>query len=133
MSPNESLVAETREWLDRAKADVDACAALIAAGLPAEALFHARQCAEKALKAVLTWRQNSFKKTHGLGELKHACLPLAPKVAAQAAHRILRNGKKRKKRGSRPRDCWTRCPPISNPSSVSEGAYGGHPSRTGRP
>jgi HEPN domain-containing protein len=46
MSPREALAAETREWLGRARADLDACDALIAAGLPAEALFHAQQCAE---------------------------------------------------------------------------------------
>jgi HEPN domain-containing protein len=45
-----------------------ACAALIAAELPAEALFHAQQCAEKAMKAVLTWRQVPFGKTHDLDE-----------------------------------------------------------------
>jgi HEPN domain-containing protein len=57
MSPRETLVTETREWLEHARADLDACAALIAAGLAAEALFHAQQCAEKAMKALLTWHQ----------------------------------------------------------------------------
>jgi len=85
MSPRETLVAETREWLDRARADLHACAALIAAGLPAEALFHAQQCAEKAMKALLTWRQIPFQKTHDLDELKQSCLPLAAGAAAQLA------------------------------------------------
>jgi HEPN domain-containing protein len=62
-----------------------ACDALIAAELPAEALFHAQQCAEKAMKAVLTWRQIPFSKTHDLDELKEACLPLAGDLAAQLA------------------------------------------------
>jgi HEPN domain-containing protein len=83
MSPHETLVTETREWLERARADLDACAALIAAGLAAEALFHAQQCAEKAMKALLTWHQVSFKKTHDLDELKQVCLPLAAGAAAQ--------------------------------------------------
>ena len=83
MSPHETLVTETREWLEHARADLDACAALIAAGLPAEALFHAQQCAEKAMKALLTWHQVSFKKTHDLDELKQQCLPLAGRVSAQ--------------------------------------------------
>jgi len=43
MSPHEALVSETREWLERARADLDACDALIAAGLAGEALFHAQQ------------------------------------------------------------------------------------------
>jgi hypothetical protein len=47
MSPRENLVAETREWLERSRGDLQACDALIEAGLPAEALFHAQQCAEK--------------------------------------------------------------------------------------
>ena len=81
MSPHEALVTETREWLDRARADLDACSALIAAGLASEALFHAQQCAEKAMKAVLTRNQVSFKKTHDLDELKQACLPLAGDAA----------------------------------------------------
>jgi HEPN domain-containing protein len=85
MSPREILVAETREWLDRARQDLRACVALIAAGLPAEALFHAQQCAEKAMKAVLTWHQVSFKKTHDLDELKQACLPYAGDATAQLA------------------------------------------------
>ena len=83
MSPRETLVAEAREWLDRARGDLQACDALIAAGLPVEALFHAQQCAEKAMKALLTWRQVSFKKTHDLDELKQSCLPLAPGAAVQ--------------------------------------------------
>lgn len=83
MSPRETLIAETREWLERARGDLHACTALIAAGLAAEALFHAQQCAEKAMKAVLTWHQVSFKKTHDLDELKQQCLPLAAGAAAQ--------------------------------------------------
>jgi HEPN domain-containing protein len=85
MSPKETLVKETREWLERARADLDACAALISAGLPAEALFHAQQCAEKAIKAVLTWHQVSFRKTHDLDELKQVCLPLAGNAGVHLA------------------------------------------------
>ena len=76
MSPDEDLVSETQEWLKRARADLDACTAPIEADLVAEALFHAQQCAEKAMKAVLTWHQISFKKTHDLAELKLICLPV---------------------------------------------------------
>jgi HEPN domain-containing protein len=81
MSPHEALVKETREWLDRARGDLSACSALIAAELPSEALFHAQQCAEKALKALLTWNQVTFRKTHDLDELKQACLPFAGDAA----------------------------------------------------
>lgn len=85
MSPREALIAETGEWLDRARADLAACDALIAAKLPAEALFHALQCAEKAMKAVLTWRQTPFSKTHDLDELKVACMALAGDLTAHLA------------------------------------------------
>ena len=81
MSPHEALVTEGREWFVRAQADLDACAALIQAELAAEALFHAQQCAEKTMKAILTWHQIPFKKTHDLDELKLACLPLAGDAA----------------------------------------------------
>ena len=83
MSPGEVLASETREWLVRARGDLDACAALMAAELPREALFHTQQCAEKAMKALLTWHQIPFQKTHDLDELKQACLPLS---GADAAH-----------------------------------------------
>jgi HEPN domain-containing protein len=85
MSPHEALVTETRAWLDRARADLNACVALIAAELPSQALFHAQQCAEKAIKGVLTWNQVSFKKTRDLDELKQACLPLAGDAAPHLA------------------------------------------------
>ncbi len=81
MSPREPLVSETRQWLERAQADSHACTVLIAAGLAAEALFHAQQCAEKAMKAVLTWHQIPFRKTHDLDELRQVCLPLAGSAA----------------------------------------------------
>ena len=35
------------------------------------------------MKALLTWRQVSFKKTHDLDELKQWCLPLAAGAAVQ--------------------------------------------------
>jgi len=85
MNPRETLVAETQEWLGRARGDLAACDALIAAGLAAEALFHAQQCAEKAMNALLTWHQAPFKKTHDLDELKQSCLPLATGAADQLA------------------------------------------------
>jgi HEPN domain-containing protein len=55
MSPHETLVAETREWLGRARADLAACDALIAAGLAAEALIHAQQCTRFLLRRRMTW------------------------------------------------------------------------------
>jgi HEPN domain-containing protein len=76
MTPREALVRETREWLDKSNSDLRACGVLIASDLPAEALFHAQQCAEKAMKALLTWHKVLFRKTHELDVLKMLCLPL---------------------------------------------------------
>jgi HEPN domain-containing protein len=42
----------------------------------AESLFHAQQCAEKALKALLTWHQIRFSKTHELDVLTKLSLPV---------------------------------------------------------
>lgn len=75
MTPREYRILDTREWLKRGTSDRVASAALIGEELPAEALFHAQQCAEKALKAFLTWHQTPFRKTHNLEELKQLCLP----------------------------------------------------------
>jgi hypothetical protein len=132
MSPRETLVAETREWLERARADLDACDALIAVGLPPEALFHAQQCAEKAIKAVLTWHQVSFKKTHDLDELKQMCLPLAEDATAHLALRILPNGQRRKRPGTQPGGFWTRWPLGSNRSSVIDSGQASSDRNSGR-
>ena len=37
------------------------------------------------MKAVLTWHQISFKKTHDLDELKQTCLQIAGELTAQLA------------------------------------------------
>ena len=60
MNPREFLIGEAREWLVRSRADIQACALLISGGIPAAALFHAQQCAEKTPKALLTWHQIPF-------------------------------------------------------------------------
>jgi HEPN domain-containing protein len=137
MNPHQTLVKETREWLEHAQADLDACTAPIAAGLAAEALFHAQQCAEKAIKAVLTWHQVSFRKTHDLDELREVCLPLAGDAGTHLAGierlsqyawrfrypgaRILPGEPRRKKPSRRLAGCWMRWLPGSNPSSAIEG------------
>jgi HEPN domain-containing protein len=72
MTPNEWLLDETRRWLERAQGDLRA-AEICATELPATALFHCQQAAEKYLKAYLTWNQKVFRKTHELRELATAC------------------------------------------------------------
>ena len=53
MTPNEWLLDETRRWIERAQNDLRA-AEICATELPAEALSHCQQAAEKYLKADLT-------------------------------------------------------------------------------
>ena len=59
------------QWLRKANEDIRAAAALLAAEPPFlfPSCFHSQQAAEKYLKALLTWRQVEFPKTHALGEL----------------------------------------------------------------
>ena len=56
----------TLAWLQRARSDLRlGRVAMNARGvLPEDAAFHAQQCAEKALKALLLHRGISFPKTH---------------------------------------------------------------------
>ena len=55
-------------WLKRARSDLQlGKAALITPGVLLEdACFHAQQCAEKALKALLLLRQISYPRTHSI-------------------------------------------------------------------
>ena len=48
--------------------------------LTADALFHCQQAVEKALKALLTWHDRPFRKTHDLGELGGQCVTLDPEL-----------------------------------------------------
>lgn len=59
------------QWLAKAEQDLDA-AEMLRSGEPPllyPACFHAQQAGEKYLKALLTWHQIEFPKTHSLGEL----------------------------------------------------------------
>jgi HEPN domain-containing protein len=71
-------VAEAREWLQRAVADLESATVLIGAtpSHPDTALFHAQQAAEKAWKAFLFWHDVPFRKTHDLRMLGDACVGL---------------------------------------------------------
>lgn len=76
MQPDKA--ATVRGWLSKAandlrgaRIDLDAVPPLVE-----DALFHAQQAAEKALKGFLTAHDKPFKKTHDLDELGRACLEL---------------------------------------------------------
>jgi len=69
-------IAEAREWLDRARAELESAAVLITPQPPHPdtALFHCQQAAEKAWKGFLFWHDVPFRKTHDLRELGGACV-----------------------------------------------------------
>lgn len=72
MPSREQVLRVVREWVEKAENDWrTACHTLgLAQNCPTDAVcFHAQQCVEKYLKALLTLRQIEFPKTHDLGEL----------------------------------------------------------------
>ena len=81
MSPHEAQAQETREWLAKAVEDLACAVVLSGAGHEGSALFHCRQCAEKSLKAFLTWHGRPFRKTHDLKEMGQACAEIDPSLA----------------------------------------------------
>lgn len=62
-------------WIDRAEEDYTAARALLRRKIPLvyAACFHAQQCAEKYLKALLTAQKIEFPKTHDLLALNTLC------------------------------------------------------------
>lgn len=91
MTADEWLHKETREWVERAEHDLRA-ADLCLTELPAEALFHYQQAAEKYLKAFLTRNQVAFRKTHELRDLGQACAKVEQELgnAIEAAYSLSR-------------------------------------------
>jgi HEPN domain-containing protein len=76
MEPDPVLVSNTREWILRAKEDLDNAQHDLVATPPfvRDALFHCQQVVEKAMKALLTWHDSAFRKTHNLEELGELCI-----------------------------------------------------------
>ena len=68
-------IAETREWLTKARIDLRAADHDRTADPPitADMVFHDQQVVEKALKALLCWHDVPFRKTHNLVELGKQC------------------------------------------------------------
>jgi len=57
------------EWLNRASSDLAIAQTPIQGAYLEDLCYHAQQCAEKALKAVLLQRQGAFPYIHDLAEL----------------------------------------------------------------
>ena len=79
MPDRNAVIAVTREWVTKAESDLRAAVYLLDPRVeqPTEAVcFHAQQCAEKYVKALLVFRGTDFLKTHDLEKLT-ALLPAA--------------------------------------------------------
>ena len=73
---------DVQAWVRKAALDLRAAELDLNAEPPlvADAAFHCQQAVEKLLKAVLTWREVPFRKTHDLGELGLRVAQLVPKL-----------------------------------------------------
>ena len=72
------------EWLDKAEEDYRVARREGRARPPAynAACFHAQQCVEKYLKALLVEHEIPFPRTHDLEALMRLCLPAMPQLEA---------------------------------------------------
>ena len=72
MPARNSAMIVVREWVAKAESDLRAAALLLEARakLPADAVcFHAQQCAEKYMKALLVFQGTDVPKTHDIEKL----------------------------------------------------------------
>jgi len=71
MPANDRIMAVVREWVAKAESDLKSATHLLKMeDCPADSVcFHAQQCVEKYLKALLVAQGLEFPKTHDLGEL----------------------------------------------------------------
>lgn len=68
-------IRELRSWLAHAEDDYESAKLLARRRKPLlySACFHAQQCAEKYLKALLVFKDQEFPKTHDLNTLNNLC------------------------------------------------------------
>lgn len=80
MRHDPARIDDTRAWLQRARADLDAADRLLegAPPLASVAVFHCQKAAEKALKAFLSWHDEPFRRTHNLEELGQQVVAIDP-------------------------------------------------------
>jgi len=79
MTHDPELIAETRGWIEKAQHDLRMTELALGDPHPLtdQAVFHAQQAAEKALKSFLAWHRQPFRKTHHhLEELGEQCLAI---------------------------------------------------------
>ena len=75
-------VSDTRAWLKKALQDLGAGEVDLRndPAFKGDAMFHAQQAAEKAMKASLAWHDEPFRKTHQLEEIGEACILIDPSL-----------------------------------------------------
>jgi HEPN domain-containing protein len=80
MQSDAARLADTRAWLAKARTDLRSAEHALAASPPLaeDVAFHAQQAAEKAMKALLTWHDVPFRKTHSREELGQQCVAVEP-------------------------------------------------------
>lgn len=92
MPAREQVLSVARGWVERAESDLKTALLVFKAaeeGTTEAIAFHAQQCAEKYLKALLCWEGIDFPKTHDIGQLILLLPPTArPKLAAQEQRRL---------------------------------------------
>lgn len=78
--PPDPPSAAARAWFVKARDDLRAGEAVLAPDPPLveDALFHAQQAAEKAIKGYLIWHGQTFRKVHDLREVGGAAIAIDP-------------------------------------------------------
>lgn len=78
MGADEARMADTAAWLSRAHLDLRSAEHAVSAPEPLreDAVFHCQQAVEKAMKALLTWHDVPFRRTHSLEELGRQCVAI---------------------------------------------------------
>lgn len=72
MPDRDKVLIVVREWVEKAEHDLAAATFTLEMGedCPTDTVcFHAQQCVEKYLKAVLVWQGTPFPKTHDVWEI----------------------------------------------------------------
>ena len=94
MPAPDAVIELIREWLAKADNDLTNAAHTLTLGsaCPTDTVcFHAQQCVEKYIKALLVFRGTAFPKTHDIAVLR-ALLPskLRPKLESKIQDRLTR-------------------------------------------
>jgi len=84
MSPEEWRRSEAARWIELAGRDLRV-AEMTASEVPSASVFHCQQCAGKIEKALLTFHDVPFRKTHDLRELGKQCAGLEPSLGPLVA------------------------------------------------